>query len=81
MSQTPTQQTSSQTKNRFDRFKNYAAGSLPTISSSVDELTRYLRDPPEQTTNPLQWWYERRQSYPNLSCMARDYLSIPGEYL
>ncbi|EKM75177.1 hypothetical protein AGABI1DRAFT_95115 [Agaricus bisporus var. burnettii JB137-S8] len=40
----PSQQTTSQPKNRFDRFKNYAAGSLLTASSSVDELTRYLRD-------------------------------------
>ncbi|EKM74066.1 hypothetical protein AGABI1DRAFT_95892, partial [Agaricus bisporus var. burnettii JB137-S8] len=36
----PSQQTTSQPKNRFDRFKNYAAGSLLTASSSVDELTR-----------------------------------------
>ena len=26
------------------------------------------------------WWYERRGAFPRLSRMARDYLSIPGEF-
>jgi hypothetical protein len=28
----------------------------------------------------LAWWYERRAMFPCLSRMARDYLSIPGEF-
>jgi len=52
----------------------------PTPSSS-DELQRYLTADVEDVKDGLLWWYERRRIFPELSRMARNYLSIPGEYL
>ncbi|KIL54439.1 hypothetical protein M378DRAFT_92545, partial [Amanita muscaria Koide BX008] len=50
-----------------------------TVDTAVDEVTRYLETPAESgVRDPLLWWYEQRQSYPGLSRMARDYLSIPA---
>lgn len=33
----------------------------------------------EHVVDPIAWWYERRDTYPHLSRMALDYLTIPGE--
>ncbi len=43
-----------------------------------DELTRYLSTDPERVKDALEWWNDRRASFPNLLRMALDYLSIPG---
>lgn len=43
-----------------------------------DELTRYLSTDPERVKDALEWWNDRCASFPNLSRMALDYLSIPG---
>ena len=48
-------------------------------TSITDELHRYLAADVEDVKDGLMWWYERRMSFPCLSRMARDYLSIPGE--
>jgi hypothetical protein len=34
----------------------------------------------ENVKDPLKWWWEHRRTYPTLSHMALDYLSIPCEY-
>lgn len=53
----------------------------PTPSNtSSDELQHYLATDIEDVKDPLMWWYEKRATFPCLSRMARDYLSIPGEY-
>jgi hypothetical protein len=44
-----------------------------------DELARYLSTDPEQVKDVLLWWHEHKATYPRLSCMALDYLTIPGE--
>jgi hypothetical protein len=46
--------------------------------SKVTELDRYLRDPVENTADPLIWWVKNRLAYPKLSRMALDYLSVPA---
>ena len=51
----------------------------PTKAELFDELTCYLSAPVERTLNPLLWWVEKQAIYPRLSCMARDYLCIPGK--
>ena len=51
---------------------------VPT-SSSGDELQRYLAVDTEDVMDGLMWWYERQTVFPQLSRMARDYLSIPRE--
>ncbi|KIL55699.1 hypothetical protein M378DRAFT_90491, partial [Amanita muscaria Koide BX008] len=50
----------------------------PSVDLAVDEVTRYLRTPVDNTTDPLLWWYEHRHVFPGLSRMARDYLTIPA---
>ena len=60
----------------FDKIMDAA----PT-SSSDDELQRYLAADVEDVKDGLMWWYDKRATFPRLSCMARDYLSIPREYL
>ncbi|GLB40081.1 hypothetical protein LshimejAT787_0705910 [Lyophyllum shimeji] len=44
----------------------------------VDELALYLSTEPENVSDALKWWHEKRLTYPRLSRMALDYLSIPG---
>ena len=43
------------------------------------EIDRYLSADVEHVTDPLAWWHERHGMYPQLSRMALDYLTIPGE--
>jgi hypothetical protein len=64
------------TKNIFDRLPAICA---PKATDLRDELDRYLSTDPEHTDNVLLWWTERKHSYPCLSRMALDYLSIPGK--
>ncbi|KIM63540.1 hypothetical protein SCLCIDRAFT_117150, partial [Scleroderma citrinum Foug A] len=44
-----------------------------------DELDTYLATGMEDVTpgDGLKWWHERRATYPRLSHMALDYLTIP----
>jgi hypothetical protein len=48
---------------------------------SVNELEEYFKLPAEDfdACNPICWWIGRRSQFPNLFCMARDILCIPGE--
>jgi hAT family C-terminal dimerisation region len=43
------------------------------------ELDLYLSTRPEKVSDPIHWWIEKRQTYPCLSQMAIDFLTIPGE--
>ena len=52
----------------------------PKAAELRDELARYLSTDPEQVLDVLLWWTEHKATYPNLSRMALDYLSIPGMY-
>ena len=49
-------------------------------SSMDDELQHYLAADIEDVTDGLIWWYERHAIFPWLSCMAWNYLSIPGKF-
>ncbi|KAL1941326.1 hypothetical protein VTO73DRAFT_7143 [Trametes versicolor] len=67
----------SQEGNIFDHLPSMAEGSGKHLE---DELQQYL-DSPTVFVKPheaLSWWTEQAKRYPNLSCMARDYLSIPA---
>ena len=52
----------------------------PKATELRDELARYLSTDPEQVLDVLLWWTEHKATYPNLSRVALDYLSIPGMY-
>ena len=43
-----------------------------------NELDEYLSLSVEKVKDPLKWWYANRKAYPQLSCMALNYLSVPG---
>ncbi|KAM3380300.1 putative protein isoform X1 [Capsicum galapagoense] len=47
-----------------------------SMSSSTDELTQYLSEPPAPIqTDVLEWWKVNNTRYPRLSVMARDFLA------
>jgi len=44
-----------------------------------DELDEYFKlEREEWEIDPLQWWVDRRGRFPNLYCLARDIMTIPG---
>jgi hypothetical protein len=61
--------------NIFDHLPNLA----PMSSDLGNELDCYIVADIEDTKDALMWWYERHTTFPRLSLMAHDYLSIPGK--
>lgn len=52
-----------------------------SLTEDHDELDQYLNaDNERDVDDPLMWWHQHRHTYPHLSRMARDYLTIPGMY-
>ena len=62
----------------IDSFDIANLSVLPT-STRASEIDEYLRIPVESCREPLKWWTDAQHIYPNLSWMALNYLSIPGE--
>ena len=62
-------------KNMFDTINDIMPSPLMS-----DKLQHYLASDVEDVKDALKWWHERRKLFPELSCMACDYLSIPDEY-
>lgn len=61
---------------------------LPSLSrlhptTGCDELDAYLATSVEDIApgDTLKWWQDHSSLYPHLSCMALDYLTIPGTCL
>jgi hypothetical protein len=48
---------------------------------TVNELDEYLSKPLEKVRDPIAWWWDHRVSYPKLSKMALDYLSVPRKLI
>jgi hypothetical protein len=59
-------------------FDNLAVLAPPKPADLGSELDRYLNADVEHVANPIAWWCEHRGTYPRLSRMALDYLTIPG---
>jgi hypothetical protein len=74
-SQPPSSINGSPQKNFTARFRKPRA--------PIDELLEFWKLPQEdfETCNPIQWWSNRRSSFPNLYRLACDILSIPGGFL
>jgi len=72
-----------------DLISNVGSASGSGASSALDELTLYLNssvdhlrsDSSREPGNPIKWWRDHRDTYPRLSAMASDYLSIPCKSL
>jgi hypothetical protein len=62
----------------FNIFEDHPAFAAPKPADLRGELDRYLTADVEQAPDVLAWWHERRNTYPRLSRMAIDYLSIPA---
>lgn len=61
--------------------KSFTARYRRKEKTSINELEEYFKLPAEDfdACNPIHWWFGRRAQFPNLFCMARDILCIPGE--
>jgi hypothetical protein len=46
----------------------------------VNELDAYLNTDIENVVDVIAWWHGHRKTYPCLSRMALDYLTIPGMF-
>jgi hypothetical protein len=62
--------------NHFDELPSLAP--LPSVQAS-NELQQYLETDPENVKDAIAWWHEHHATYPRLSQMAIDYLTIPGK--
>ena len=52
-----------------------------TPAAGQDELAAYLALPQvnmKEVSDPLQWWREHAELYPNVAVMARQYLGCPA---
>lgn len=59
--------------------KMWASDQSSIQTNDDDEIVRYLQCPNEpKDTDPLVWWRDHTTNYPNLSKLARKYLSIPA---
>lgn len=67
----------SQGANIFDHLPSIKS-TRTVASAAADEVERYLSTAIVKVDNPLEWWTQNAELYPTLSCMALDYLSIPG---
>ena len=65
-------------RNIFDNLPSLAPLRTTAV---IDELALYLGTELENITDPVQWWHEKKATYPRLSRMALDYLSIPGTFI
>ena len=53
---------------------------LTNTATTLGKVNEYLNHPVKNVLNPLKWWTDNHQVYPNLSSMALDYLSIPCKW-
>ena len=51
----------------------------PKLADFGSELDHYLKADVEDVTDAIAWWHIRRSTYPRLSRMALDYLTIPSK--
>ena len=66
--------------NMYIRLHNHKRVRLSPNTSAVDQLDEYLATdlvPDSDTFNPLQYWFERRHTTPELARFAFDTLALP----
>lgn len=61
-------------------FNHLSAFEPPKPSDQQLELNCYLTSDIEDVVDALEWWYKEHTTFPQLSQMALDYLSIPGKF-
>ncbi|KAF0532306.1 zinc finger bed domain-containing protein ricesleeper 2-like [Gigaspora margarita] len=62
----------------MEELTSNALGETSTTSTTnTSELDRYfISEPVEEDTDPLDWWKVNKRTYPILSKLASDYLSV-----
>ena len=68
-------------KTSDNMFNNLPSLAKSKLKQAHDELDAYLAADIVNVTDVLVWWSKQHKSYPLLSQMAIDYLSIPGKSL
>jgi hAT family C-terminal dimerisation region len=60
--------------------KSFTARYRRKEKTYINELEEYFKLPAEDfdSCNPIRWWIGRQAHFPNLYCLARDILCIPG---
>ena len=52
---------------------------MPALNSYLAEIENYLKEPKLKVSRcPFLWWREKFPLYPNMSVLARKYLSVQG---
>lgn len=69
--------TSADAKKPNNDFTSFGDLSIKPFDDDMSELDIYLSQPVEQVADPLKWWVIHSSTFPTLSQMAFDYLSIP----
>jgi hypothetical protein len=59
-------------------FEQWVKNLRPRASEIDSELERYYRLEPQTVNDPIQWWVDHRETFPQLSCFALDLLAIPA---
>ncbi|KAF5337795.1 hypothetical protein D9758_016284 [Tetrapyrgos nigripes] len=59
---------------------NFTARYQKRCRFGTNELEEYFKLDQQdfEMTDPIHWWYRHRKIYPNLYCLARNILAIPG---
>ena len=60
-------------------FNHLPAFAPPKPRDAKSELIQYLAADVKHVKDPIEWWYDHCATYPQLSHMAIDYLTIPGK--
>jgi hypothetical protein len=72
--------TTPESPTKFDFTSRYNKRAI----AAENELAEYFRltvTPEPWTVDPLQWWYSRREQFPNLYLLVRNVLCIPGTFI
>ena len=62
----------------FDNLELFTGVNMD--EAEKDKLDWYLVDDVLKVNDLIKWWLIKSSSFPSLSCMALDYLLIPGEW-
>lgn len=58
--------------------KSSSSRSAAVVAEIAWELEQYLSTAVESAPDIIAWWWQNRDTYPNLYRMALDYCSAPG---
>ena len=72
-------QTTSTLTSGYEDLAAFMFGPADAVES--DELNRYFECiAAAPAVNPVEWWYARKAEFPRLYRLARDIMTIPGEW-